>query len=129
MSIHPEFAQLILDGKKRVEFRKTRFSLDISYVVIYATAPIKKVIGYFKIQKIQVAAPTELWKSYKEVAGIDKGAFQNYYGDMNQGVAIEIGEVYQLSQYIDLEHISKSLVAPQNYIYLEKDSFDSIRSC
>ena len=71
MSIHPKFAQLILSGKKKVEFRKTRFNHQISHVVIYATSPIKKVVGYFEVQNIKVAPPKDLWESYSEVSGIE----------------------------------------------------------
>jgi len=127
MSIHPEFAQLILDGKKKVEFRKTCFAYQVSYIVIYATTPLKKVVGYFEVQGIQVATPKELWQSYSKVAGVGKKFFQDYYSNNNRGVAIEVGKVYQLDRFLPLDCISASLVAPQSYIYLDNELFDSIK--
>ncbi len=127
MSIHPEFAQLILDGKKKVEFRKTCFASPISHIVIYATTPLKKVVGYFEVQGIQVATPEKLWQFYSKVAGVDQKFFQDYYGSTNQGVAIEVGKVYQLSHFLSLNCISASLLAPQNYIYIDEKLFDLIR--
>jgi predicted transcriptional regulator len=75
MSIHPEFVRLILNGNKKVEFRKIRFSMNISYVVIYATLPIKKIVGYFEVKNINTASPDELWRSYENIAGIEKERF------------------------------------------------------
>ncbi|KAM3101985.1 ASCH domain-containing protein [Phormidesmis sp. 146-12] len=127
MSMHPEFAQLILEGKKKVEFRKTRFASEVSHVVIYATTPLKKIVGYFEVQGIQVASPEELWRFYSEVAGVDQQFFQDYYDHIRQGVAIEVGKVYQLNHFLSLSHVSTSLVAPQSYVYLDKQLFNSIK--
>ena len=126
MSIHPKFAQLILSGKKKVEFRKTRFNHQISHVVIYATSPIKKVVGYFEVQNIKVAPPKDLWESYSEVSGIEPKFFQEYYKNTSEGVAIEIGNVYQLKLFLSLNYISKSLIAPQSFIYINKDKFELV---
>lgn len=128
MSIHPKFAQLILNGEKKVEFRKTRFASQVSHIVIYATNPLKKIVGYFEVKGIQVSPPEELWQCYSGVAGIDQGFFQEYYDNINQGVAIEVGKVYQLNHFLPLNSISTSLLAPQSYIYLDKKLFDSIKA-
>jgi predicted transcriptional regulator len=128
MSIHPGFAQLILEGEKKVEFRKTRFASQVSNVVIYATTPVKRVVGYFEVQGIQVATPKELWKFYNKVSGINQKFFEDYYENINQGVAIEVGEVYPLSNSLPLKYISTSLVAPQSYMYLNDRAFDLIKT-
>ncbi|WP_369009144.1 ASCH domain-containing protein, partial [Escherichia coli] len=45
LSIKPEFAEKILNGTKRFEFRKGIFkNPQISTVVIYATMPLGKVV-------------------------------------------------------------------------------------
>ena len=127
MSIHPEFARLILSGRKKVEFRKTRFASQVSHIVIYATIPIKKVVGYFEVEGVQMATPKELWRSYSDVAGVNQKFFQDYYNNTKQGVAIEVGKVYQLNQFLALDCISTSLIAPQSYIYLDKKLFNLIK--
>ena len=128
MSIHPEFAQLILDGKKKVEFRKTCFASEVSHVVIYATTPLKKVVGYFEVEKIHVGSPKTLWQSYSEVAGISERFFQDYYQNFREGVAIEVGQVYSLDHALSLDCISGSLVAPQSYVYIDENLFNSIKT-
>ncbi len=39
MSVHPRFAEAIMDGRKKIEFRKRPLADDVSVVWVYATAP------------------------------------------------------------------------------------------
>ena len=52
MSINPTHAEKILSGTKKYEFRKTRCKLPIDTIVIYATAPIMKVLGEVKVKSV-----------------------------------------------------------------------------
>ena len=61
MSIRPQFAAAILDGSKRVEFRKRPLAADIGTVVIYATKPVGAVLGEFVVDGQAVGKPEELW--------------------------------------------------------------------
>ncbi|MDD8572078.1 ASCH domain-containing protein, partial [Escherichia coli] len=46
LSIKPEYAESILSGKKKYEFRKNIFrNKNVDTIVIYATMPVGKVIG------------------------------------------------------------------------------------
>ena len=47
LSIHPVYAQGIIDGRKTVEFRRRAFGKSVTHVVVYATAPVRKVVGAF----------------------------------------------------------------------------------
>ena len=47
MAITPYFAELILSGKKTVEFRKA--ACPAQRLFIYATAPVKRIIGECRI--------------------------------------------------------------------------------
>ncbi len=125
MSIHPEFVRLILNGKKKVEFRKIRFSIDVSHVVIYATLPIKKIVGYFEVKNINTGSPDELWSSYRNIGGIEEERFYEYYKNYSNGIAIEIGEVYKLDNYLPLSYISSS-APPQSYSYINRKTFEQI---
>src|SRR5690606_16414773 len=41
MSIRPEYAERILAGTKRIEFRKRPLASDITDVIVYATTPVR----------------------------------------------------------------------------------------
>ena len=61
MSIYPEYADRILSGTKKVEFRKTVFRKDVTHILIYATAPSQDVVGYFEGTGIDKVRPEGSW--------------------------------------------------------------------
>ena len=96
MSIHPKYAEAILDGSKRVEFRKRRLPDDIDKVVIYATSPIKAVLGEFMVARRVTATPPTLWRLFSgDGAGVTRAELETYYfaepsSEMPRGTAIVI---------------------------------------
>ena len=62
MSIHPRYADAILDGTKVVEFRKRALAGDISTVLVYATAPVRRLVGTFQLSATLTASPRDLWQ-------------------------------------------------------------------
>ena len=53
LSIRPEFAEKILDGRKRFEFRRTIFrDTNVTKAIIYASRPVCRVIGEFEIEEV-----------------------------------------------------------------------------
>ena len=51
LSIHPNHIEKILSGEKRYEYRK-RIPQDIDYLIVYATAPIKKVVAIIEVDMV-----------------------------------------------------------------------------
>jgi predicted transcriptional regulator len=131
MAIRPQFAHLILNGKKKVEFRKTRLATDVSHVLIYATVPLKEIIGFFEVKRIRGGVPDDLWNIYQNVAGIEEQVFRRYYGSAPQGIAIEVGRVFALSKPVPFKRIAgkRKAVAPQSFRYLYADVFACIEVC
>ena len=72
LSIKPEFANLILEGVKLYEFRRTIFTHKITTVLIYSSSPIKKVTGEFSIEKIISKSVKKLWQETSNLSGIEK---------------------------------------------------------
>ena len=82
MSIHPKYANAILDGSKRVEFRKRRLPDDIDRVVIYATSPIKAVVGEFMVREQVTNTPSALWREFGNYGvGVSRDALMVYFED------------------------------------------------
>ncbi len=53
LSIKPKYAELIFDGSKKFEFRRTIFkNIQVKTVVVYASSPVQRVIGEFQIEEI-----------------------------------------------------------------------------
>ncbi len=118
VSVHPKFAELILNGRKRVEFRKRRFAESVTHVVIYATRPVQKILGFFEVSAVREDTPSRLWRRYKARGGISRAVFSEYFGEHPLGVAIEVGRVFAFSSPLPLSGVSASATAPQSFCYL-----------
>ena len=127
LSIHPHYASAIVDGKKKVEFRKVKFSKDIRSVVIYATSPLKQVLGYFEISYIEEAAPGHLWIKHKNVGYIGYEDFNKYYSSPKYGIAIVIRNVWVLKRPVKLNDLDLQLSAPQSFSYVPKNIFNKLK--
>ena len=57
LSIHPNFADAIISGKKKYELRKNRISDEINWIYLYETKPVQKVTARVALQKILTASP------------------------------------------------------------------------
>ena len=42
LSINPEYAEKIMDGSKKFEFRKRKCKRRVDKIIIYSTSPVKK---------------------------------------------------------------------------------------
>ena len=71
ISINPEHVENIFNGSKRYEYRKIKCRQDIDKIIIYSTAPIMKVVGEAKVEKILVDSPDMIWEETKKYSGID----------------------------------------------------------
>jgi predicted transcriptional regulator len=119
MSIHPEYANKILNGTKKVEFRKWMFSNVPSIVIIYSTSPISRVVGYFFVDGIDASDPLSLWEKYKEAGGIQRKEYNHYFKDAKRGIAIRVGRVHRLLKPVRLEELVGSRRPPQSFRYLD----------
>ena len=62
LSIKPEFVEKIFSGEKQYEYRKILFKQKVDTVYIYASHPISKIVGEFKIDEILCDTPGNIWK-------------------------------------------------------------------
>jgi len=85
--------------------------------VVYASAPISKVIGEFDIADILHEDLDLLWKETSRYAGIDKKYFDQYFTDREMGYAIRIhgAKLYKDELSIQ-EHFG--IAPPQSFAYV-----------
>jgi predicted transcriptional regulator len=116
LPIKPIYADAIVEGRKRIEFRKTRFRRRVTHVAIYASTPVQKIIGIFRIADCEQASPERLWERHHARGAISIADFETYYGDLETGVAIHIADVLRLASPVPLRALS--VRAPQSFRYL-----------
>lgn len=120
MSIHPEFAKNILNGKKKVEIRR-QFSTKWvgSKTLIYSTRPVNSFVGAFYISNVVADTPNEIWKNFSTEIGCSKNDFENYTNGKDKVYAIILNDSYEFKAPILRSNLSslakKDIRAPQSY--------------
>ena len=122
LSIKPEFALKIFNGSKRYEYRRAIFkNQEISRVIVYASDPIKRIIGEFEIEEILHDKPQMLWIKTKSHAGISENRFFEYFTNKSKGYAIKVKASRTYDAPLPLNSFMVSS-PPQSFMYIE-DSF------
>lgn len=125
LSIHPEYVQAIIEGRKTIELRKRRPRAEIgSTVVIYATMPQCEVVATAVLDRIQSAEPAKLWQHVRNSAAVTKLAYDEYFTDAELAIGIHLREVRQLDRAIKLNDLRESWQGfhpPQQFLYLSKE--------
>ncbi|HEX5542501.1 MAG TPA: ASCH domain-containing protein [Micromonospora sp.] len=122
MSIHPEYARAILAGTKTVEFRKRRLADDVTHVLVYATAPVGKLVGAFTVAGQDTVAPTTLWRRFAAVAGIPRAKFFAYFATARQGTGIRVGSVLAPPAPLNLCDTLGVARPPQSFQYVPQEN-------
>lgn len=126
LAIKPRFAEAIISGRKKVEFRKTRFSQPPRYIVLYASTPVQQIVAYFEVAYIKELTPNGLWREFRKVGAIDYPEFSKYYGTRPTGYAIVVGAVWKLIKPADLRKICPTSSVPQSFCYLQLDAISRL---
>jgi predicted transcriptional regulator len=80
LSVKPSFAEAILAGVKKFEFRRVLFRRqDIKTVVLYASRPTCKVVGEFTLDEILSLDPDALWRATAGEGAIDREYLTNIF--------------------------------------------------
>ncbi len=117
LSIKPEYVNEIFEGRKKYEFRRTIFkNPDIRKVIIYASAPISKVVGEFEIDEILKDDINSLWELTKDFSGIKKDFYYQYFMKKDEGFAIKIKSFKKYENPFMIGEIGKK--PPQSFLYL-----------
>lgn len=117
LSIKPEYVSKIVSGSKKYEFRKFHCRSDVDTIVIYATTPVRRVIGEASILSVIEGKVEDVWKQTRLEGGISKKAFKEYYKNKRVAVAYQLGEVTTYETPIALEDVGLSYV-PQSFAYI-----------
>jgi predicted transcriptional regulator len=91
MSIRPRFAEAILDGRKLVELRRRRPPfVPGTLVLIYASSPLRRVVGWFEVGEVVAAAPGALWQQVGGGSSVSRKEFDTYFAGCEQAFAVSI---------------------------------------
>jgi predicted transcriptional regulator len=121
VSIHSQYARLILSGEKRVELRR-RFDSEAggSRMLIYATSPTAAVVGHVLIDDVECLSTDEIWQRYGKDAAISADDFRSYFAGVEDGCAVLLSNPTTYKEPVPLQALrdTHGLTAPQSYIFL-----------
>ena len=117
LSIKPEYANKIMSGEKKFEYRKAAPQKKVDTILIYSTKPQGIILGEVHVLNIISGSPTFIWQKTKSYAGITREKYRQYFK------GCKIAFAYCLDTPV-LFNPSKSLsefgihYSPQSYIYI-----------
>lgn len=127
LPIKPKYANKILNGEKDIEFRKSFPKESVDKIVIYATAPVSRVVGEVEVVG-QIQSTIDFLKNgtnlydflttvLQNKVGISKKDFEKYYKDKYFAYYYKLGEVTKYDKSLKDLNID---YAPQNFVYLNQ---------
>lgn len=120
LSIKPEYAEKILDGRKRFEFRRIVFRDEtVRNVLIYASSPVSKIIGEFEIDGILSMSKYDLWRETQHYAGISWDVFKKYFDGKDECHAIRVANPKRYEVPLNLYQAVQLKRPPQSFAYVE----------
>ena len=118
LPIKPVYAKQILNGTKKVEYRKWIPSCGLPFkVIIYSSSPVKEVVGSFIVNEVIKATPEEIWIQTNEIGGIDRNSFFTYFENKPEAYAFKISDVEIYNPTRSLNDYGL-IEAPQRFVYL-----------
>lgn len=128
ISVHPKYVRLILDGSKRVEFRRVWAARPVTHLVLYSTAPEMSVVAILEIKQTVEASIAGLWDLAKQHGGgLSRAMLREYFLNKSRGYGLVIGAVRTLAAPIPLTAAIPGMRPPQSYAYLTAEQFECIR--
>jgi predicted transcriptional regulator len=122
LSIKPKYADLILAGSKRVEFRRSWASQGVYAIALYASSPVQKIVGLVEVESVLVASPSAMWKMCVERGGgLTRKELRDYFIGKAKGVAILLGNAIAPDFNLDPTEIVNDFVPPQSFKYLDDE--------
>jgi predicted transcriptional regulator len=123
LPLYPQYAKDIMAGKKTVEFRKANVPRNLTHVVVYATAPEKKILGYFSVRKTVEASAATLWRRFGRDGQVSKRDFDEYYTGGGVGIAILVDCIFRFRRPVSVDLNGSLYPIPQSFKYLSRSEW------
>lgn len=116
LPIKPYYANKILDWEKIFELRKIVPKKQFDTIIIYASAPISKVIWEVKVDEVIKADLSNLWDITKDWSCVDKQSINEYFKWKEIWYAIKVSNPIRYDSPINISKFTRAV--PQSFIYI-----------
>ena len=122
LSVRPQFAEAIVQRKKKYEVRRVVFKRrDVDRVYIYSTSPVSKIVGSFEVEDVIEDSPEGIWNACHNDLAISEIDFFKYFEGSAIGFAIKIANTLRFDNPLDPHSIIEDFRPPQSFCYLSFD--------
>ncbi|WP_149541212.1 helix-turn-helix domain-containing protein [Siccirubricoccus phaeus] len=121
LSIRPQYSKKIIEGTKTVELRR-RFPMSApagTLAYIYSTSPVRAMVGRAEIIDVCKMSVDDIWKNFAAFASIEKGDFDAYFDNLEEGYALRFANARALPRPLDLNELRErfGFEPPQSFLY------------
>lgn len=125
LSIHPQWAEKILEGEKEYEYRRSAPTLNPPYkVLLYATDGASEIVGEAQVDHVLSDTVENLLERTIDKTPHTSTEIEDYFSGADIGQALHISEVSRYDEPIHCDAIQETLEdfrPPQNFLYLSPD--------
>ncbi|MEX2705938.1 MAG: hypothetical protein Q6352_011835 [Candidatus Freyrarchaeum guaymaensis] len=91
---------------------------------IYATSPVRKIVGTFRVGEIVRDSPMNLWRRFGEFSGVCEREFFDYFRGVEVGFAIRIDSLRVFRVPVDPWEIFVDFRPPRCFRYFDESSLN-----
>jgi predicted transcriptional regulator len=119
LSVKPRFADLIVAGQKRVEFRRVWAQELVPWIAVYSSAPTQQIVGIVEVESVEFASASTLSTlNNLRGGGLTNVELRSYFKGKRKGYAVMLGRVYRPRSPVEPDDIVRGFRAPQSFRYL-----------
>lgn len=130
ISLKPQFADLVMQGKKTFELRR-RLPKTISrgdQIVIYESAPTSAITGSVTVSEVVRFDLGDLPNEVADGAGVTRDFLHRYFRGLQHGFAIGLTNPTLVSLRIPLAYLrAQGITPPQSFMYISRELQDILR--
>lgn len=123
LSLKPRFAEAILAGTKTVELRRTKPRIEVpTRALLYATTPVRALLGTCIITDVRSADLVALWRVYGSRSDLSHNEFKRYFEGLDVGTALLLAHQQPLDRIVPLQDLRakpKGFRPPQSFAYVD----------
>jgi len=92
---------------------------------MYETVPTKAVVGLFVVEGVERLPVKQLWRKVRDISGVTRTEFLDYFDGLTEGVAIFTGETERFIRPLHLTELRAlwpGFHPPQGFRYLDDEA-------
>jgi predicted transcriptional regulator len=119
LSVKPKFANLIVEGSKLIELRRTIPAQNVGTIAIYSSSPVQMIVALADVKETIQASPNKIWEIAKcNGGGLTKAELLAYFESKRTGFALMLENVRVYGKPVQPTKVFKPFSAPQSFRYL-----------